>query len=131
MRLMSACAIAMSAAINAVVTPIHTTTVSDAVTPLIAPNEKTGYTRATSNERLFCRRCGARSLNPKPNEQIGRQADQLPADKQKKQAVRNNEPEHCTGEKRKISEKADEILIAGHITSAEDEDAKPDKRDHH
>ena len=39
---MSACAIAMSAAISAVVTPIHTTTVSDEVTPLIAPNEKSG-----------------------------------------------------------------------------------------
>src|ERR687888_1784041 len=37
----------MSAAINAVVTPIHTTTVRDDVTPLVAPNEKSGYTRAT------------------------------------------------------------------------------------
>src|SRR5438309_9734105 len=49
MRLMSAWAIAMSAAINAVITPIHTTTISDAVTPLIAPSEKIGYTRATRN----------------------------------------------------------------------------------
>src|SRR5947207_15914832 len=49
MRLMSSCAIAMSAAISAVVTPIHTTTVSEEVTPLIAPNEKSGYTRATRN----------------------------------------------------------------------------------
>src|SRR5438093_10822387 len=49
MRLMSACAIAMSAAISAVVTPIHTTTVREAVTPLIAPKEKSGYTRATRN----------------------------------------------------------------------------------
>src|SRR5205814_9299053 len=49
MRLMSACAIAMSAAINAVITPIHTTTISDGVTPLIAPNEKIGYARATRN----------------------------------------------------------------------------------
>ena len=46
---MSACATAMSAAISAVVTPIHTTTVSDGVTPLIAPNENSGYTRATRN----------------------------------------------------------------------------------
>src|SRR5437870_4537822 len=46
---MSAWAMAISAAINAVVTPIHTTTVSDDVTPLIAPNEKSGYTRATRN----------------------------------------------------------------------------------
>ena len=49
MRLMSSCAIAMSAAISAVVTPIHTTTVSEEVTPLIAPDEKSGYTRATRN----------------------------------------------------------------------------------
>src|SRR6267378_5659480 len=49
MRLMSGCAIAMSAAISAVVTPIQTTTVREDVTPLIAPNEKSGYTRATRN----------------------------------------------------------------------------------
>src|SRR5437867_5899319 len=33
MRLMSSCAIAMSAAISAVVTPIHTTTIREGVTP--------------------------------------------------------------------------------------------------
>jgi len=44
---MSAWAIAISAAISAVVTPIQTTTVREDVTPLIAPNEKSGYTRAT------------------------------------------------------------------------------------
>src|SRR6266516_7128419 len=49
MRLMSACATAMSAAISDVVTPIQTTTVSEGVTPLIAPNEKSGYMRATRN----------------------------------------------------------------------------------
>jgi hypothetical protein len=42
MRLMSACAIAMSAAMRAVVTPIQTTTMSEDVTPLTAPNEKSG-----------------------------------------------------------------------------------------
>src|SRR5437867_11544160 len=49
MRLMSACAMAMSEAISAVVTPIQTTTVSEEVTPLMAPNEKSGYTLATKN----------------------------------------------------------------------------------
>src|SRR5881398_2409423 len=39
----------MSAAMSAVVTPVQTTTVSEDVTPLIAPNEKSGYTRATRN----------------------------------------------------------------------------------
>src|SRR5256886_16944326 len=38
---------AMSAAISAVVTPIQTTTVREDVTPLSAPNEKSGYIRAT------------------------------------------------------------------------------------
>src|SRR5437763_13617209 len=46
---MSGCAMAMSAAISAVVTPIQTTAVREDVTPLIAPNEKSGYTRATRN----------------------------------------------------------------------------------
>src|SRR5678809_354536 len=46
---MSGCALAISAAMSAVVTPIQTTTVREDVTPLIAPNEKTGYTRATRN----------------------------------------------------------------------------------
>ena len=39
----------MRAAIKDVVTPIQTTTVREAVTPLIAPNENSGYTRATRN----------------------------------------------------------------------------------
>ena len=34
--------VAMSAAISAVVTPIHTTTVREGVTLLMAPNEKSG-----------------------------------------------------------------------------------------
>ena len=42
MRLMSNCASAMSDAISAVMTPMDTTTVSDGVTPSIAPNEKSG-----------------------------------------------------------------------------------------
>src|ERR1051326_1605017 len=46
---MSGCAMAISAAISAVVTPIQTTTVREDVTPLIAPNEKSGYTLATRN----------------------------------------------------------------------------------
>ena len=49
MRLMSGCASAISADISAVTTPIHTTTVSEGVTPLIAPTEKSGYTRARRN----------------------------------------------------------------------------------
>src|SRR5204862_1489937 len=93
--------------------------------------DKSQVADASGNERFSCRRCGAWSHNPQSNEQIGRQSNHLPADKQKKQAVRDNEPEHRTGEKRKISEKAHEIFVAGHVTSAEDEDAKPDQRDHH
>src|SRR5438105_14817973 len=46
---MSAWAIAINDPINAVVTPIQTTTVSDDVTPLIALTENNGYTRATRN----------------------------------------------------------------------------------
>src|SRR5437588_10951900 len=44
---MSAWAIAINDPTNAVVTPIQTTTLSDAVTPLIALTENNGYTRAT------------------------------------------------------------------------------------
>jgi hypothetical protein len=42
MRLMSACAIAMSEAISAVMTPIQTTTVSEGVIPSTAPKAKSG-----------------------------------------------------------------------------------------
>src|SRR5436189_117223 len=62
--------------------------------------EKSQVADASGNERFFCRRCGAWSPHPKSNEQIGRQSNQLPADEQKKQAVRNNEPEHRNGEER-------------------------------
>ena len=42
MRLMSNCATAISAAIRPVATPIQTTTVSEGVTPLMAPTKKIG-----------------------------------------------------------------------------------------
>src|SRR5262249_59272032 len=46
---MTDCARAISAAMSTVATPIQTTTDREDVTPLIAPNEKSGYTRATRN----------------------------------------------------------------------------------
>src|SRR5262249_46646970 len=46
---MTDCARAISAAMSTVATPIQTTTDREDVTPLIAPNENTGYTRATRN----------------------------------------------------------------------------------
>src|SRR5207253_9252404 len=41
------------------------------------------------------------------------------------------ENEQRTAAKRKISEKADETLVAGHVTSAQHENAKSNQRDHH
>src|SRR5207247_1203300 len=87
MRLMSACAIAMSAAISAVVTPIHTTTVSDEVTPLIAPNEKCeAGAFTTTGPSIVKEQCAAAIVQPKHPEKKSHVAN-----------ARSNERLFCSG----------------------------------
>src|SRR6266403_2055440 len=131
---MSGCAIAMSAAISAVVTPIHTTTVSAIIkekraAPAIKPQhseEESHVADARGDERLFCSRRRARLLDPKSNEQIRREPHKLTKNEKQKQTVGDNQPEHRTGEERKVRKEPGEILVLGHVTDAENKNAEPD-----
>src|SRR5205814_7996741 len=93
--------------------------------------KKSHVTDASGDECLFrCSRC-TRLLNPKSDQQIRRESDQFPADEKKKQTVRDDHAEHRAGEKRKIREEPDKILVLGHVADAEDKNAEPDQCDHH
>src|SRR5207249_1707893 len=69
--------------------------------------EKKSHVADTRGDKCFFCRCGgAGSLNPEPNEQIRREANKFPKDKQQKQTVRDHDAQHCAGEKREIREAA-------------------------
>ena len=70
-------------------------------------------------------------LDPESDEQIGREPDQFPKDEEQEQAVRDDNAEHCAGEKREIGEEAGEIFVVGHVADAEDKNTEPNERDHH
>jgi hypothetical protein len=93
--------------------------------------EKTKVTDASGDERLLCGRRGAGSLNPEADEQIRREPDEFPKHEKEKQTVRDNQPEHRSGEKRQVRKEAGEIFIVGHVADAEDKDAQADGRDHY
>src|SRR5205814_5099355 len=93
--------------------------------------KKSHVTDARGDESLFCRRRGARLLNPKSDQQIRCKPDQFPANEKKKQTVRDDHAEHRAGEERKICEEPGEIFVLGHVANAEDKNAQPEQRDHH
>ena len=93
--------------------------------------KKSHVADARGDERFLCGGRGARSLDPEPNQQIGSEPDEFPANEKKKQTVRDDYAEHCAGEKREISEEAGEIFVVGHVANAEDKNTEPNECDHH
>jgi len=96
--------------------------------PAIKPQhseEKSHVADARGDERLFCSRRRARLLDPKSNEANTTRAPQAPKDEKQKQTVGNNQPEHRTGEERKVRKEPGEIFVLGHVTDAENKNAKP------
>ena len=83
------------------------------------------------DEGLLRRRRRAGFVIPKADQQVGGQADHLPADEQQQQAVGDDQPEHRGGEQREETEEAREVLVVRHVAEAVDEDEQADQRDHH
>lgn len=92
--------------------------------------EKSDVANARSDKRFFRSGGRARSVDPKPDEQIRRESDQFPTDEKKQQAIRDDDAEHGGGEKREIREETREIFVVRHVTDAENKNTKPDQRDH-
>ena len=86
---------------------------------------------ARGDECLLRRRCGARFVIPEADEQIGGEADDLPAHKEQQQAVCDDDAQHRPCKERQKTEEAREVFIVGHVADAVDEDQQADERDHH
>ena len=83
------------------------------------------------DEGLLRRRRRAGFVIPKADQQVGGQADDLPADEQQQQAVGDDQPEHGGGKQREETEEAREVLVVRHVAEAVDEDEQANQRDHH
>src|SRR4051812_30528559 len=70
-------------------------------------------------------------MDPKANQQIRSEANQLPADKKQKQTVGNDDTEHRCGEERQVREETAKILVPRHVANAENKDAESNQGDHH
>ena len=67
---------------------------------------------------------------PEADEEVGGEADDLPAHEEQKQAVGDDHAEHGAGEEREKAEEAGEVLVVGHVADAVDEDQQADEGDH-
>src|SRR5205085_11639660 len=82
--------------------------------------EKKSHVPDTSgDERFFCGGRGARPFNPEADQQIRRETNQLPKNKEQEQTVGHDDAQHCAGEKRKISEEPGEMFVVRHVADAE------------
>src|SRR5436305_6711072 len=102
--------------------------------PAIKPQhsqEESHVADASGDECLLCSGRSARLFDPKSDEQIRREPHKLPKNEKQKQTVGDNQPEHRTGEEREVRKESGEIFVLGHVTDAEDKNAKPNQRDHH
>ena len=86
---------------------------------------------ARGDEGLLGRRRRAGLVEPEADEQVAREAHQLPAHEEQQQVVRDDEAEHRGGEEREETEEPREVLVVRHVADAEDEDERADEGNHH
>ncbi len=85
---------------------------------------------AGGDEGLLGGGCGAGFVVPETNEQVGRQADEFPTNKQQQQTVRDHYPEHGGREERQETEETGEVFVVRHVAEAVDENEQTDEGDH-
>ena len=71
------------------------------------------------DERLDRCRVGRRLLVPETDQQIGREADALPAEEHLQQVVGRHQRQHREREERQVGEKARPVLVLGHMSPIE------------
>ena len=73
------------------------------------------------------------SLVPEPDEEVGREADEAPADEQQEEVPRLHEHEHREDEERHVREVAALLVVAGHVAHRVPDDQPADAGDdeHH
>ena len=67
---------------------------------------------------------------PEADEEVGGEADDLPAHEEQQQAVGDDDAEHGSGEEGEEAEEAGEVLVVLHVAGAVDEDEQADEGDH-
>ena len=67
---------------------------------------------------------------PEADEEIGSEADDLPAHEEKQKTVRDDDAKHGAGEKGEEAEEAREVFVVLHVADAVDEDEQADEGDH-
>ncbi|KAF0242187.1 MAG: hypothetical protein FD180_4058 [Planctomycetota bacterium] len=86
---------------------------------------------AVGEERLLLRVGGGLLLEPEPDQQVAREADQLPEHVQREQVVAEDQPEHGEREDREIGEKSRVARVVRHVPDREDVNERRNERDDH
>ena len=87
-------------------------------------------TDAGGDEGFLCGGGGLRLVVPEADEEIGGEADDLPAHEEQKEAVGDDDAQHGPGEERHKAEEAREVLIVSHVAHAVDEDEQAYEGNH-
>jgi len=86
----------------------------------------------TGGDEGLLRRGGRRRfVEPEPDEEVGGEADQFPANEEQQQAVSDEEAEHRRGKEAQEAEELFEVGVLRHVAGAEDEDQQADEGHHH
>ena len=80
---------------------------------------------------FFAAAAALRLVVPEADQQVGGEADHLPAHEEQQQAVGDDDAEHGPGKERQEAEEAGEVFVVLHVADAVDEDQQADEGDHH
>ena len=85
------------------------------------------------DERLLRRGDRLRPLVPEPDQQVGRETDEAPADEEEQEVPRLDEHEHREDEERHVREVPALLVVAGHVAHRvpDDEPADAGDDEHH
>ena len=87
-------------------------------------------TDAVDDEGLYRRSVRRRALEPEADQQVGGEADALPAEEHLDEVVRGHQREHGEGEERQVGEEARPAGIMRHVADRVDVDERRDRRHH-
>ena len=94
------------------------------------PEREADVADAVDDERLLGRERGGPLAIPEPDEQVARQADQLPGDEDDEEAAREDQQQHREHEQVQVGEEAPVARVVAHVADRVDVDQQADRRHH-
>ncbi len=82
------------------------------------------------HKSLACRRDSGGSFQPKPDQQVGRKANQTPANQEEQEIVGQDEHKHGEDENVHVGEEPRKVRIISHVPHGIDVDQETDAGDH-